>query len=223
MKKPTIQPTILLALATASASAATVWLPSPNALASASWDSWSIPGSPEGLIAGTHSQGNPQATTGSLVNVGASGLDATLGGSLTPPAGVYGGGDRVYSHAGSTQWAPSVQLTGPVSFVRVSYSLFQDGAAFAIPPVIPGATPIGSNSYSDAGGNSVYYHDFQLPGPSASISTLSFGDPNGVPSFRSFDSLLVEVFNSNPAPVPEPSSALLGVLGAAMAFRRKRA
>ena len=59
-------------------------------------------------------------------------------------------------------------------------------------------------------------------GQAVPISVNAFGDAPPGFSFRSFDALLVEGFNSTPVQVPEPSSALLGLLGVAMAFRRKR-
>ena len=217
MKKPII----LLSLVTAAAPAATVWSPAPNAVASASWDTFTF-SSP---APATGSQGAPQVTTGGIVDTGSSVLNTTVFGNLAPPAGLYGGGDRYYIHSGGATWQPDLGLTGTVSFVRVSYSLVGAGEAYAIPPVIPGATPIGSSSYPapDNGGQNIFYHDFELPGPSSSISVNDFGDaPQGF-SFRSFDALLIEGFNSTPVPVPEPSAALLGLFGAVMIFRRKRA
>ena len=166
----------------------------------------------------------PQATTGGIVDAGSSVLNTTVFGNLAPPAGLYSGGDRYYLHSGGATWQPDFALTATVSFVRVSYSLEQAGGAYGIPPVISGATPVGSNSYPapDGGGQNIFYHDFELPGPSSSISVNAFGDAPPGFSFRSFDALLIEGFNSTPVPVPEPSSSLLGLLGVAVALRRKR-
>lgn len=216
MKKPTI----LLSLVTVAAPAATVWSPAPNAVASASWDTFTF-SSP---TPATGSQGSPQATTGGIVDTGSSVLNTTVFGNLAPPAGLYSGGDRYYLHGGGATWQPDFVLTATVSFVRVSYSLAQAGGAYGIPPVISGATPVGSNSYPapDGGGQNIFYHDFELSGPSSSISVNAFGDAPPGFSFRSFDALLIEGFNSTPVPVPEPSSSILGLLGVAMAFRRKR-
>ena len=216
MKKPTI----LLSLVTVAAPAATVWSPAPNAVASASWDTFTF-SSP---TPATGSQGSPQATTGGIVDTGSSVLNTTVFGNFAPPAGLYSGGDRYYLHGGGATWQPDFVLTGTVSFVRVSYSLAQAGGAYGIPPVISGATPVGSNSYPapDGGGQNIFYHDFELSGPSSSISVNAFGDAPPGFSFRSFDALLIEGFNSTPVPVPEPSSSILGLLGVAMAFRRKR-
>ncbi len=216
MKKPII----LLSLVTAVAPAATVWSPAPNAVASASWDTFTF-SSP---APASGSQGSPQATTGGIVDAGSSVLNTTVFGNLAPPAGLYSGGDRYYLHSGGATWQPDFALTATVSFVRVSYSLEQAGGAYGIPPVISGATPVGSNSYPapDGGGQNIFYHDFELPGPSSSISVNAFGDAPPGFSFRSFDALLIEGFNSTPVPVPEPSSSLLGLLGVAVALRRKR-
>ena len=217
MKKPII----LLSLSTVSAIAATVWSPAPNAVASASWDTFTFASS----APATGSQGGPQATTGGIVDTGSSVLNTTVFGNLAPPAGLLSGGDRYYLHNGGATWQPDFVLTAPVSFVRVSYSLAEAGEAYAIPPAISGATPIGSNSYPapDGGGQNIFYHDFELSGPSSSISVNAFGDTSPGFSFRSFDALLVEGFESTPVQVPEPSSSLLGLLGVAMVFRRKRA
>lgn len=211
---------ILLSLSTASAIAATVWSPAPNAVASASWDTFTF----SSFTPATGSQGAPQATTGGIVDTGSSVLNTSVFGNLNPPAGLIAGGDRYYLHSGGATWQPDLSLTAPVSFVRVSYSLGGAGSAYAIPPVIPGATPIGSSSYPapDDGGQNIFYHDFELSGPSSSISVNDFGDSPPGFSFRSFDALLIEGFNSTPVQVPEPSSALLGLLGVAMVFRRKR-
>ena len=101
----------------------------------------------------------------------------------------------------------------------------QAGGAYSIPPVIPGAVPLGSNSYPapDDGGQNIFYHDFELAEPSSSISVNAFGDAPPGFSFRSFDALLIEGFNATPVQVPEPSSSLLALLGVAMVFHRKRA
>ena len=216
MKKPII----LLSLVTAVAPAATVWSPAPNAVASASWDTFTF-SSP---APSSGSQGSPQATTGGIVDAGSSVLNTTVFGNLAPPAGLYSGGDRYYIHSGGATWQPDFALTATVSFVRVSYSLAQAGGAYGIPPVIPGATPIGASSYPapDGGGQNIFYHDFELPGPSSSISVNAFGDAPPGFSFRSFDALLIEGFNSAPVQVPEPSSSLLGLLGVAMVFHRRR-
>ncbi len=207
-------PVILLSLVTAAAPAATVWSPAPNAVASASWDTFTF-SSP---APATGSQGAPQAKTGGIVDTGSSVLNTTVIGNLAPRAGLYSGGDRYYLHNGGATWQPDFVLTGTVSFVRVSYCLAQAGGAYGIPSVIPGATPIGANSYPapDGGGQNIFYHDFEFPGPSNSISVNAFGDAPPGFSFRSFDALLVEGFNSTPVQVPEPSSALLGLLGVAM-------
>jgi len=205
-------PVILLSLVTAVAPPATVWSPAPNAVASASWDTFTF-SSP---APASGSQGSPQATTGGIVDAGSSVLNTTVFGNLAPRAGLYSGGDRYYLHNGGATWQPDFALTATVSFVRVSYSLAQAGGAYGIPSVIPGATPIGVNSYPapDGGGQNIFYHDFELPGPSSSISVDAFGDDPPGFSFRSFDALLVEGFNGTP--VPEPSSFLLGLLGVAM-------
>lgn len=217
MKKPII----LLSLSTVSAIAATVWSPAPNAVASASWDTFTF-SSP---APATGSQGAPQATTGGIVDTGSSVLNTTVFGNLAPPAGIYGGGDRYYIHNGGATWLPDFVLNDTVSFVRVSYSLLQAGGAYGIPPVIPGAIPIGSNFYPapDGGGQNIFYHDFESPGPSSSISVNAFGDAPPGFSFRSFDALLVEEFIGTTVPVPEPSSSFLVLLGDAMVFHRKRA
>ena len=216
MKKPII----LLSLVTAVAPAATVWSHAPNAVASASWDTFTF-SSP---APASGSQGSPQATTGGIVDAGSSVLNTTVFGNLAPPAGLYSGGDRYYIHSGGATWQPDFALTATVSFVRVSYSLAQAGGAYGIPPTIPGATPIGASSYAapDGGGQNIFYHDFELPEPSSSISVNAFGDAPPGFSFRSFDALLIEGFNSSPVQVPEPSSFLLGLLGVAMVFHRKR-
>jgi len=211
----------LLALFAAPTHAATVWQPASNNLSSAAWDIFSF-SSPNAGDSGSH--GAAQSSTGSLITT--SDLSTEITDSYdTPPGGFLGNPDTYYVHNGGFLWTAALTTSTPVSHVRVSYALFAGGmggpSAFGNTPEITGATLINSGSYT-SGNNTVFFTDLELATPGTSISS-SFGDqlfPMFPGSFRSIDSVQVEVFDS--APVPEPSSFLLLCLGAFPLLRRKR-
>ncbi|MFT6862684.1 MAG: hypothetical protein ACJAVK_001243 [Akkermansiaceae bacterium] len=208
----------LLALSIVPLCGATVWKTTPNAIASASWDVWTFSSSSPA----SGSQGVPQGTTGSLINIAASDLTTRVFGPLNPPSGLYGGGERYYIHNGGFQWMPSVSLTENASHVRVSYSLAQAGTIFDVAPDISGATLLNSGVYLADDGQNVFFRDFELASPANVITTNAFGNADNMPGgSRSFDSLLVEVFDA--APIPEPSSVLLFGLAVLSLLRRRRA
>lgn len=215
----------LVILTSVSAQAATVWQPSPNALASASWDTWSYSaGSGE---TGTGSQGAAQSTSGELVTT--SNLTTTIIDAYDFPGGLGSNPDTYYLHNGGATWTGSLQLAEAASYVRVSYSLLggRGGApnAYATGPSIDGATVVNTASYgtsNDGIEGIVFVTDLQLDVQSIEIEA-SFGDaifPGFPGSFRSVDGVQLEVFSS--APVPEPNSTALALLGALVIFRRKR-
>ena len=199
--------------------AVTIWNSSANALASASWDSFTFQSTAVGE-SGSH--GSAQATTGTLII--ASDLSTEILDSYEFPGGILGGGDSYYSHTGGYEWTASADFSETVGYLRISYSLVGAmGAPSPFPnaPSITGATEIGSGSYT-TGNNTVFFTDFAFDFPSSSFSA-SFGDivfPNFPGSFRSIDGVQFEVFDA--VPVPEPSSALFFFASSALFLRRRR-
>ncbi|MFT6178254.1 MAG: hypothetical protein ACJAQT_001523 [Akkermansiaceae bacterium] len=211
----------ILALTFMPACGATVWQAADNGLASASWDSFTFS---SGTAGDSGSQGTAQATTGSLIT--SSGLTTEiLQGYNSPPGGFNGNPDTYYFHNGAAQWTGNVVLTSGATHVRVSYALlgFGGGApeAYGQAPEITGATVINSGAYNTAS-STVFFTDLELAASSTTVE-VTFGDalfPMFPGSFRSLDAAQIEVFGA--APVPEPSSALLGGLAALICLRRKR-
>ena len=213
----------LLTLCAGGAEGATVWKDASNALASASWDTFTAVNA-TGEIAPTSSHGVAQASSGLLIT--SSDLGTAIIDSYNPSIGGLGSNPSTYYlHDGGATWSADLTLSSTVTFVRVSYSLLGFGgdgpSAFAAGPEITGATELNSGSYSGES-NTVFFTDLQLAAGSSSINA-DFGDvlfPGFPGSFRSVDGVQVEVFNA--APVPEPSVALLGLIGALNLLRRKR-
>lgn len=215
----------ILVLSTLSSPATVVWQPTPNALASASWDTWSY-SAPSG-VTGSGSQGAAQASDGSVIT--SSDLETNVIDAYEFPGGLGSNPDTYYFHTGGAVWTGSLSLSQEVSFVRVSYSLLGFGGTppedYPLTPNIPGATPLGGGQYPSDDGlilGSVFYQDLALAGPQTEIET-TFGDvvfPGYPGSFRSVDGVQLEVFET--APIPEPSSSLLALLGVALIGHRRR-
>ena len=203
--------------------AATVWHDAPNALASASWDTFnSISATGSAGESGSH--GSAQSTAGSIIS--GSDLATEIIDSYNPSIGGLGSNPSTYYfHDGGATWTTDLTLSSDVTYVRVSYSLLGFGGggpdAYPLVPEIAGATLLNSSSYS-GGSNTVFFTDLQLTAGSSSLSA-NFGDvlfPGYPGSFRSVDGVQIEVFNS--APVPEPTSAALSLIGASILLRRRR-
>ena len=210
----------------------TIWQAADNALASAAWDNFSAPARDpmSGVVASgaTISQGSAQTTSGSLIT--SSELSTEIIDAYNGFIGGIGSSDDTYYiHDGGFQWTADVTLSGAANYVRVSYALFAGGmgapSAFRNSPSISGASEVNSGTYSTANGT-VFFTDLALTGSPSQLSA-QFGDavfPMFPGSFRSVDSVQIEVFDSLPSPVliPEPSSLLLSGLAFLTLFRRRR-
>ena len=215
----------LAILTSVSAQAATVWQTAPNSLASASWDTWEYATGPEQT--GSGSQGPAQSTSGALVTT--SNLTTNVTDAYSFIGGLGSNPDTYYFHDGGATWAGSLELAEAASYIRVSYSLLggRGGAPspYSVGPSIEGATVINAGSYgtsNDGIEGVVFFTDLQLSASATKIEA-SFGDtifPGFPGSFKSVDGVQLEVFSS--APVPEPNSTALALLGALVIFRRKR-
>ena len=203
---------------------------SDDALASASWDTWSssgstYPGFGPPVTVGTQSVSQG---TGSYTSNGANFTSSSVTTNIindfsSPPGGLLGGGDTFYIHDGAYTWDVDVQLDSAATHFRVSYALANSasfGAAsdFSITPYnITGASAIASGSYQSIVGssdNQVFYTTFQVAGPPSSSFSTSFGDvvfggPSFPGTFKSIDGIYVEAFNGTPNAVPEPQAFAL--------------
>jgi hypothetical protein len=212
-------------LSSISSQAAVVWQPAPNAVSSAAWDVWTY--APPLTQIGSGSQGPAQQTTGPFVVT--SDVVTNVINSYEFPGGLGTNPDTYYFHTGGATWTGSVDLSGDVTHVRVSYSLLGFGGApaedFPMTPMIPGSMALGSGQYSSDDGTilgTVFYHDFALSGPQNLIET-TFGDvvfPGFPGSFRSVDGIQIEVFDATP--IPEPSANLFLLAGVLYSIRRRR-
>ena len=213
--KITIQ---LVALSIIPTFGSTVWRPAGNALASASWDTFSF----ESALPGeSGSHGLAQAMTGELVTT--SDLTSeTISAYDKPPGGFNSNPDTYYFHNGGATWTATVGLSSEVSHVRVSYALLGFGGsapeAYSTASDIAGATLINSGSYTTAT-TQVFVSDFQLEVTASNVTT-TFGVTAIGQSFRSIDSVQLEFFNA--APIPEPSAFLLSSLASLALLRRRR-
>ena len=201
---------------------------SDDALASASWDTWSssgstYPGFGPPVTVGTQSvsQGAGSYTSNGANFTSSSVTTNIINDFTSPPGGLLGGGDTFYIHDGAYTWDVDVQLDSAATHFRVSYALANSnfGAAsdFSITPYnIAGAQVIASGSYSSIVGssdNQVFYTTFQVASPSSSFSTsfgdVVFGGPAFPGTFKSIDGIYVEAFNGTPNAVPEPQAFAL--------------
>ena len=168
------------------------------------------------------SQGTAPFTAG-LNAPTSSGVSINVLAPITSPGGLIAGGDSYYSHSGAYGFSVNVEFAENVDFARISYALVGSQGApdpFPISPDIAAATSLGSGSYSDANNNTVFYTDFELDSPET-IITATFGDtPAPFSSFRSINGIRAEGLSA--APIPEPSSTLLLMLGLTTCIRRRR-
>ena len=141
---------------------------------------------------------------------------------IPSPGGLLAGGDSYYSHSGAYSFDVLATFSVGVDFARVSYALVGSQGApdsFPIAPDIVDATSLGSGTYND-GTNTIFYSDFDLGSTSTNI-TATFGDtPAPFSSFRSINGVRIEGLSV--APIPEPSSALLILIGFGVVMRRRR-
>ena len=137
----------LAILTSVSAQAATVWQTAPNALASASWDTWEYATGPEQT--GSGSQGAAQSTSGAIIT--SSNLTTNVTDAYSFIGGLGSNPDTFYFHDGGATWNGSLELAEEVSYVRVSYSLLggRGGppSAYSVGPSVEGATVINAGSY----------------------------------------------------------------------------
>ncbi|YCM45842.1 PEP-CTERM sorting domain-containing protein [Verrucomicrobiaceae bacterium 227] len=210
--------TAILILSAVSSHGVTVFSSADNALASASWDTFTFE-SPVAGESGTH--GAAQGGSGALVS--SSDLTSeTIAAYDKPPGGFNSNPDTYYLHNGGATWTVTAGLSSEVAFVRVSYALLGFGQsapeAFIVAPEISGAILINSGSYATEN-SQVFFSDFEL-GSASDNFTSSFGDTAIGQSFRSIDAVQFEVFDS--VPVPEPSTVFLSGLAALGLMRRRR-
>jgi|MDTC01.3.fsa_nt_gb hypothetical protein len=198
--------------------AVTSFVPAPNFAADSKSGSaeWDIFTSPDG------SQGAAPFTAGSNVPTSTE-LNINVLVPIETPGGLLAGGDSYYSHSGAYGFEVQTAFSVGVDFARVSYALVGSQGApapFPISPDIVDATSLNSGSYSDSNNNTVFYSDFDLGGTKTDI-TATFGDtPAPFSSFRSINGVRIEALSS--APIPEPSSAALLLIGLSFVARRKR-
>ncbi len=181
---------------------------------SAEWDIFTAPDGAQGAAPVTAGLNVPTS----------SGLRIDVLVDIASPGGLIAGGDSYYSHSGAYAFEVQTAFSVGVEFARVSYALVgSQGApeAFPVAPDIVDAVSLGSGSYADGNSNTVFYTDFDLGGTKTEV-TATFGDvPAPFSSFRSINGIRVEGLSS--APIPEPQTAGLALLGLiAMACRRRR-
>lgn len=215
----------LLLVSPAISQAATTWQSSPNAVATASWDTWSF--APPVGETGSGSQGSAQASSGTLIT--SSDLTTEVIAAYEFPGGLGTNPDTYYFHTGAGTWTANLLLSEAASHVRVSYSLLGFGGAppeaFFAEPFIAGASIIGSGFYSSSNEGiegTVFFSNLELGSPATEIET-TFGDrlfPGFPGSFRSVDGVKIEFFNG--APIPEPSSATFCLASFLLLRRRRR-
>lgn len=175
------------------------------------------------FTAASGSQGASPITSGLNVST-SSEMTIDVLAAIASPGGLIAGGDTYYSHSGAYAFSIDVAFAQGVDFARVSYALVGAQGApepFPVAPEIVDATSLGSGSYNDANNNTIFYTDFELASSQTEI-TATFGDtPAPFMSFRSINGVRVEGLSANP--IPEPSSALLAMLGiAAVGLNRRR-
>lgn len=152
--------------------------------------------------------------------------------TLTAPAGVFGGGDRIYIHDSFSSWtmdfSTSAQIQSLVLQVKESTNNTLGGL---LSPVLNdvenSVSGIAFSSTSTRaaveGADTYYFHTYVWENLTATDEfDLSF--TAGPFAFSSIDGMSAD-FSTNPNAVPEPSSALLFLLGggALYVFRRNTA
>ena len=206
-----------LCLATMTSFAATTFVPVPGFDAdvrggSAEWDLFTAPSGSQGAAPVSVGLNAPTSTD----------LNINVLVAIPSPGGIIGGGDSYYSHSGAYSFDAVASFSVGVDFARVSYALVGSQGSpdpFPIAPDIAAATSLSSGSYSD-GTNTIFYADFDLGSTTTDI-TATFGDaPAPFSSFRSINGVRIEGLSA--APIPEPSSAALLLLGLGFIARRRR-
>ena len=217
---------------------------SSDALATASWDTWSFgpsysypgfgPATATTIPVQSGSQGAGSYTSNGL-NFTSSEVTTDIINDYTAfPGGLAGGGDRYYIHDGAYTWGVSGELDSAATHFRVSYGLVnapedQGGGTsdFFATPSMTGASVLASGSYAYSAGD-VYYTTFALDTASSAVSAsfgdVVFGGPAFPGSFKSMDGIYIEAFNGAPSAVPEPQafaliSGLIAILS--LALRRR--
>ena len=215
---------------------------SSDALASASWDTWSSGGSPSYPGFGAPITVGEQSVSqgaGEYTNSGGNFISSNVTTNIindftSPPGGLLGGGDTFYSHDGAYSWDVDVELDSAATHFRVSYALknssFGAASDFSIPAYsTSGASSVATGSYSSSvNDNIIFYTTFAVAGPpsssfSASFSDVVFGGPSFPGSFQSVDGIYLEAFNGSPSAVPEPQAfALISGLIAILSLAARR-
>lgn len=197
--------------------AATTFVPVPGFEAdarggAAEWDLFTAPSGSQGAAPVSAGLNTPTSTD----------LNINVLVAIPSPGGIVGGGDSYYSHSGAYGFEVTAAFSVGVDFARVSYALVGSQGApdpFPVAPDIAAATSLSSGTYSD-GTNTIFYTDFDL-GATKTDLTATFGDtPAPFSSFRSINGVRIEGLSA--APIPEPSSATLLLLGLGFVMRRRR-
>jgi len=151
--------------------------------------------------------------------------------TLTPPAGVFGGGDRLYIHDSFSSWTMDFSTSAQIQSLVLQVKEFTNNTLQGnINPVLNdvenGVNGIAFSSTSSRsaveGADTYYFHTFVWDNLTATDEfDVSF--TAGPFAFTSFDGMSAD-FSTNPNAVPEPSSALLFLLsgGALYALRRRK-
>lgn len=206
-----------LGLASVTTFAATTFVPVPGFDAdarggSAEWDLFTSPSGSQGAAPVSAGLNTPTSTD----------LNINVLVDIPSPGGLLAGGDSYYSHSGAYSFEAIAAFSVGVDFARVSYALVGSQGApdpFPVAPDIVAATSLSSGSYTD-GTNTIFYTDFELGSTSTDI-TATFGDvPAPFSSFRSINGVRIEGLSA--APIPEPGSAALILLGIVFISRRWR-
>ena len=211
---------------------------SGDALASASWDTWSYGpsyagfGPPSTVSPQSGSQGSGAYTSSGANFVSSDVTTNIINDYSAPPGGLLNGGDSYYIHDGAYTWDVDGELNSSATHFRVSYGLVgspSDGSTsdfFYTPSLSASASIYDSGSYSYSGGD-VYYTTFTLDSAataiSASFGDVVFGGPSFPGSFKSVDGIYVEAFSGAPSAVPEPQAfALISGLIAILSLAARR-
>ncbi len=146
------------------------------------------------------------------------------------PAGIFGGGDRVYIHTDFTLWGIDLTSSAATQSVVLQIKEFTNNTLEGVLNPVLNDNQNSLNGIAFSGTTTAlvnesttnYIHKFVWENltPTSDLQ-LSFNA--GPFAFSSIDGTAVD-FSNNPSAVPEPSSALLLLLGLASAVcsRRKR-
>ncbi len=139
--------------------------------------------------------------------------------TLTPPAGVFGGGDRIYIHDSFSSWTMDFTTSSQIQSLVLQVKEFTNNTLSGINPVLNdiqnSSTGLAFDSQSvrqtTEGADTYYFHTFVWENLAAT-NDFEVAFTAGPFGFSSIDGMSTD-FSTNPNAVPEPSSALLMFLG----------